>query len=501
MTASELIELLGGDSAVALTDWADGTGLTIRVPVPAWRAEAHTGALVTVVLAVHPRTGTRPVVVKRLAPSPKVDLHAQVTAYEECPEAFRPHLTRQVRSPLRTSGGRTLLLQSPGSASADLRPMALLSPTATAAACATVVRAMLADWNADWTVRPVAALDFLRMMVPDGAAAGRTLSNRRQRPTSPWVCADGLSMPDPLLLTQDGSPLSGLTLDIVEGRGLGGLHAQDVLLSTATGGAEPDPFLLVDLTGYQARQPIDRDLVRLLLSVLTPVIARSGDDHGRLLLDLVTDPDRAPRQDGLAAESAIVRAVYGTAASVFHRQPDPEAWHRQYLLGLVTHGLTLSTYESLGPVVRWWCYRLAGRATLLLQNSVGGARVPRTAPIVGNPFLPSGAGRIPGPVRGLLASGRVRGLDLRRDPPQGNRVTYPGQVKVAVCRALCTDWEDLADYLEVPPHVRAGFPQGREASETWDWIEARFRLGELAPALRALGRPELADLLDDNKRG
>ncbi|MEV4663148.1 hypothetical protein AB0J85_14495 [Micromonospora echinofusca] len=501
MTASELIELLGGDSAVALTDWADGAGLTIDVPVPAWRAEAHTGALVTVVLAVHPRTGTRPVVVKRLAPGRKVDLHANVTAYEECPEAFRPHLTRQVRSPLRTSSGRTLLLQSPGSASADLRPMALLSPTATAAACATVVRAVLADWNADRTSRPMAALDLLRMAVPDDAADGRTLVNRRQRPASPWVCVDGLAMPDPMLLTQDASPLSGLTLDIVEGRGLGGLHAQDVLLSMTTGGAEPDPFLLVDLTGYQARQPIDRDLVMLLLSVLTPVVASCGDDQGQLLLDLVTDPDRVPRQDALAAESAIVRAVYGTAAGDLHRHPGPEAWRRQYLLSLVTHGLTFSTYESLGPVVRWWCYRLAGRAALLLCDTAGGVRVPKTAPIVGNPFLPSGAGRIPGPVRGLLASSTVRGLDLRRDPPQGNRVSYPGQVKVAVCRALCADWEDLADYLEVPPHVRAGFPQGREASETWQWIEARFRLGELAPALRALGRPELADLLDDNERG
>jgi hypothetical protein len=67
---------------------------------------------------------------------------------------------------------------------------------------------------------------------------------------------------------------------------------------------------------------------------------------------------------------------------------------------------------------------------------------------------------------------------------------------VRVCRALYNDWADIADHFDVPPHHRAGFTKGREASGLWDWLESRGRLGELASALRALGLSHCADMLD-----
>jgi hypothetical protein len=81
-------------------------------------------------------------------------------------------------------------------------------------------------------------------------------------------------------------------------------------------------------------------------------------------------------------------------------------------------------------------------------------------------------------------------------PSLGGRVVYPGPVKVEVCRRLGRDWVDLADYVMVPAADRSAFAQGREASGIWEWLHERLRLGELSPALRALGRADLADLLD-----
>jgi hypothetical protein len=74
-------------------------------------------------------------------------------------------------------------------------------------------------------------------------------------------------------------------------------------------------------------------------------------------------------------------------------------------------------------------------------------------------------------------------------------VSYPGPVRVQVCRALYNDWADLADWFEIPVHQRAAFPPGREASAIWDWLAVRNRLGELEGALRELGLPHAADLL------
>ncbi|WP_433219288.1 AAA family ATPase [Dactylosporangium sp. CS-047395] len=63
-------------------------------------------------------------------------------------------------------------------------------------------------------------------------------------------------------------------------------------------------------------------------------------------------------------------------------------------------------------------------------------------------------------------------------------------------RRIGPDWVDLADLAGVRPHQRARFPHGDEPRALWEWLEARGRLGELAPALRALDRDDLADLVD-----
>jgi hypothetical protein len=61
---------------------------------------------------------------------------------------------------------------------------------------------------------------------------------------------------------------------------------------------------------------------------------------------------------------------------------------------------------------------------------------------------------------------------------------------------LGDSWRDLADALDVPARTVRGFEAGDEPRGIWQWVKERRQLGRLPAALRAIGRPDLADLLD-----
>ena len=72
---------------------------------------------------------------------------------------------------------------------------------------------------------------------------------------------------------------------------------------------------------------------------------------------------------------------------------------------------------------------------------------------------------------------------------------YTGESKLSICRRLSRDWQDLADYFEIPPSERDRFQHGREPQGVWEWVEDRARLEELAEALVYIGRSDLVELL------
>lgn len=84
---------------------------------------------------------------------------------------------------------------------------------------------------------------------------------------------------------------------------------------------------------------------------------------------------------------------------------------------------------------------------------------------------------------------------VRPDRRDAQPATFPGRIKLLVCRRLGGQWRDLADLFDVPGHERARFSAGFEAQDLWDWLEQRGRLGELSEGLRFLGRDDLAELL------
>lgn len=85
------------------------------------------------------------------------------------------------------------------------------------------------------------------------------------------------------------------------------------------------------------------------------------------------------------------------------------------------------------------------------------------------------------------------GLRLQAVPMTGE-LRFPGPVRLEVCRRL-DNWEEIADYFDIPGYVRARFERGHEPRRLWDFLENRRKLYELPQALEVVGRTDLANLL------
>ncbi|SFL94875.1 nSTAND1 domain-containing NTPase [Nitrosomonas communis] len=69
---------------------------------------------------------------------------------------------------------------------------------------------------------------------------------------------------------------------------------------------------------------------------------------------------------------------------------------------------------------------------------------------------------------------------------------YNGKQKIIFYNNLGNNWQELADYFEIPNRHQKQYPQGDEAREIWAWLEQNARLDQLEPALKDIGRPDLA---------
>jgi WD40 repeat protein/nucleoside phosphorylase len=99
-------------------------------------------------------------------------------------------------------------------------------------------------------------------------------------------------------------------------------------------------------------------------------------------------------------------------------------------------------------------------------------------------------------VIGLLKSepfkSRVKPQPIRKD---AKSLSFSGQVKISICRKLVQDWEDLADYFDIPDYQRARFVPGREPQSVWEWLNQRDKLSELESGLEFIGRDDLVKIL------
>jgi energy-coupling factor transporter ATP-binding protein EcfA2 len=68
---------------------------------------------------------------------------------------------------------------------------------------------------------------------------------------------------------------------------------------------------------------------------------------------------------------------------------------------------------------------------------------------------------------------------------------FTGRQKLAFARRLGDNWQDLADYFDIPTDQRHSFAPGREPQGVWEWLEMRQRLPELLDALCYIDRADI----------
>jgi len=72
---------------------------------------------------------------------------------------------------------------------------------------------------------------------------------------------------------------------------------------------------------------------------------------------------------------------------------------------------------------------------------------------------------------------------------------YSAKSKLGLCRRMSHEWEDLADYYDIPLNDRRTFRLGRECQDLWMWLEIRRKLGSLPEGLKSIGREDLIEEL------
>jgi hypothetical protein len=254
-TLEQLSGYLGATAAEALHDWATLNGRDLHVPAHPWLRRGFTDAQLAQLFIADPEHGTRLVVIKVL-PGKSAEPQAHRRALLETPPAFRPHLVEQVYEPLPIAGGGAIAFQRLAGDSRDWRPMADLPSQRLGSACEVIIRALLADWNPDHTIRTARTVDFLRAEVENQGSVHSHVAPAGASAQSAWIRIDGdHPLPNPIHLLGDESLLADEPIDLVYGRSHGDLHDLNVLIRQSRDALRLDSFVFVDLMDLRVVGP------------------------------------------------------------------------------------------------------------------------------------------------------------------------------------------------------------------------------------------------------
>ncbi len=78
------------------------------------------------------------------------------------------------------------------------------------------------------------------------------------------------------------------------------------------------------------------------------------------------------------------------------------------------------------------------------------------------------------------------------------REPFSHRSKIGLCGRLDDDWEDLADWFDIPLNKRKRFRFGRECQDIWAWLLSRGKLDSLPDGLKGIDREDLLDELISN---
>ncbi|MEV7624090.1 hypothetical protein [Actinoplanes sp. NPDC089786] len=467
----------------ALTEWVEGQPFDLRHR--RWLVGGASGSYVAVVLMQHPNR-LRGGVVKLVPPElAKAESSAVQLAQHAGPTEFvEAHLVQTSRAePLPGATGYWLHLQDFAQVDvATLAPLNLLIDDAEFSAyCETIIRAMTTGWNPDRddppmdTVTPGAYLRTDLAGKKDALGAFAAQIGLSAGATTVTLPARRSDLPNPFRLLTDGVE-GGPELMLFRGRGHGDLNLGNILVPVSRGVVQADRFQLIDYGRFSTTMAVSRDPSKLLLSIcahwLRSLVPGSAIRSG--LAELVVAPDEYRPAPALAGCLSVVEPIWRAAAMwASTRRLVVWDWAQQQRLVLAAAAMRTVARADQSIDDRLWHLEVAALALHPLLDEVPQGQSAAVATIPPEP-------------------------PVEMSPHRPTRETFSGRVKVAFSQRLGDDWRDIADLLGIPVYSQARFAMGGEARPIWEWLEARGRLAELRDALRAIGRPDLVELFDED---
>lgn len=384
----EIAALLDPDAAAALRMSADLNGITLRYA--GWTDHGYTAARLISVYAGEVGMPDRKLVLKATPggrdTTAEPRRHREALA-ESSPEFRAAHLVEQPWAAIPVPGGGWIMFQEIASGSlGDIQPLSaiLADPMRTddtAAACATVVRSLLADWNpAVTTTDPFPTPSaYLRGLLGHRIDLGGTVRT--------WADMKGLIPPDgppnPFALVLDNSLTENRQMYVRLGKVHGDLHPGNILVPR-----DPAGYRLIDLSRFGAGRPLAFDPAYLALTIAVRYLPDLSPPQRRALAEFLVAPP-AGRPAGLpAAIHAVVGAVTDTAGAWGARNGLGDEWRQEFLLSLLGCALIMTGRAIIPAAGRDWCYELARLATahyLDLPTPAEPPRAPRPAVPVSAP--------------------------------------------------------------------------------------------------------------------
>ncbi|MCZ7374032.1 hypothetical protein [Micromonospora sp. WMMC250] len=382
-------------AADAVRAWSSRTGATL---IPLAELSGGTDARVYIAALDRPSDGYHEVIAKRCFPRKDGQFESErlVKARSSNRDFAAEHIAELAADPLAVGDGGTLLLQriagdaevGEGYPEVQTLANALSDPSdwqRWPGNIEALAGSLLGAWNRDVErPTPIDAKTLIRSILgdyrlgPDGPIVAMV---RDQQPEAlnlaqEWLSVEGERAPqaNPWALCSAASQFGAATvLQNWAGRIHGDPHPGNIMVPVNPG--LRGKFWLIDLSRFRDDHPLPLDQTYLCLTILADRLKNADADEQAELVDLLVDPDAAPRV--LAPDvTEIVSAFRRAARHRFRGRGISGAWENLNRLTLCVNGLILASRTSTPAYLRKWYWRLACRAAGELMAGSGRGRFP-----------------------------------------------------------------------------------------------------------------------------
>ncbi|MFY1652153.1 hypothetical protein ACN27J_14810 [Solwaraspora sp. WMMB762] len=294
------------------------------------------------------------------------------SALQDSPKIFRERHLTEVAFPVIRCPQNAFVI---GQSLADGIPLGRVELDQLSEACEVVWREILEGWSGrDYNHSQSTVATLLESELGGSFKAGGWLREWALQhdllvPAFLELPGESEPLPNPWRLFSEDSPATQARVHYLVGRTHGDLHGDNILVPLHDKTVRPADFRLIDLTTYEARAPLSRDLAALLISLCWREIGVSSPRTRQAFLTyLERDHGDSRLHDEMPGNlRKIIDALRKpTLDFVVEKGWNPEHWHRQLKVSLLAQAMLHSAYTSGPPSARRWCSRLASRLTRVL---------------------------------------------------------------------------------------------------------------------------------------